>query len=328
MKADIVIGLSYGDEAKGKVTHDLLKRGGYTHCARFNGSNNAGHTIYHKGQKLITHLVPAGVFFNVPSLIGPGCVVNVKSFFQEVEYLEKAGIPASKLIKISHIAHLVTEEHLAEENTESKIGTTRRGIGPAYRDKYARTSKRVDSIPELKDYLVDFHKEIHSDFSNMLLLEGAQGFYLDLHFGEYPFVTSSHCGVAGALLNGVSHKDIRHVFGVIKGYETYVGAKQFEGADPIFAKMREVGNEYGATTGRPRQCNFVEMNGLKKAIQINGVTSLIVNKMDVLKQLNCWKVRYDDEIILDCHNENSFIDCFRNTFPDINIRFSYSPEYI
>lgn len=331
MKTDIVVDLAYGDCGKGKVTHHLLKGGEFTHCIRFNGSNNAGHTIYHKGQKLVTHLIPAGVFFDVRSVIGPGCVINVKSFFEEIEYLEKAGIPARKLIRIARNAHIVTDEHLAEEVGEDKIGTTRRGIGPAYRDKYARTGIRADSMPELVDFLVDFHMEINQKDA-VLLCEGAQGFFLDPHFGDYPYVTSSHCGVAGALLNGISHRSIRNVYGVIKAYETYVGAKKFEGDDPVFKTMRTVGNEFGATTGRPRQCNYIDFTGLDKAININGITHLVVNKMDVLKELNCWKVRYNDGfqegLVVDLFTEEEFKDYFKRTFPELVISFSYSPETV
>lgn len=325
MKSDFVVDLAFGDCGKGKITHQLLQKTTYTHCVRFSGGDNAGHTIFHKGEKLVTHLIPAGIFFNVRSVIGPGCVLNVKSFFKELEYLEKNGISASSLVKVSNITHIVTEDHIREETSESAVGTTRRGIGPCHRDKAARIGIRAESIPELKPFLVDFYDDLHSSDSTVLF-EGAQGFYLDPHFGDYPFVTSSHCTVAAALTNGVSHKSIRKVYGAIKAYETYVGAKQFEGDDPIFKRMREVGNEFGATTGRPRQCNFVNFDGLKKAVDVNGVTDLVINKMDVMKELNCWKIRYNDGLVIDLFTEEEFKNYFLNIFPDVNIIFSYSPE--
>lgn len=329
MKADVVIGLAYGDEAKGKVTHHLLKHDRYDFCCRTSGGANAGHTIYHNGQKLITHLIPAGVFFDVPSLIGPGCFVHPQSFFQEIEYLEKAGIPANSLVKIAHNAHIVTQAHLDEEKGEDKIGTTRRGIGPASRDKAARIGKRAEDIPELKDYLIDFYETIHVPFNDpdrKSLFEGAQGFYLDPHFGDYPYVTSSHCGVASVLLNGVSHRSLNRIYGVTKAYETYVGLAKFEGDDPVFPKMRELGNEYGATTGRPRQCNFLDLDKLMKAVHINGVTDLVINKMDVMRELDCWKVRGELVGVVDLGSEYAFRMHIKSCVKNVNVIFSYSPE--
>ena len=143
MIADIVVGLSYGDEGKGKVTHHLLKSGGYTHCLRFNGGCNAGHTIYHKGKKFVTHHIPAGVFFGVKSIIGRGCVVNLEQFHMEIEELEANGIPAGGLVFIDVGAHIITSNHVEEDVSDKAIGTTKRGNGPAYRDKYSRTGARA-----------------------------------------------------------------------------------------------------------------------------------------------------------------------------------------
>ena len=148
MIADVVIGLSYGDEGKGKVTHHLLKSGEYTHCLRFNGGCNAGHTIYHKGKKFVTHHIPAGVFFGVKSIIGPGCVVNLEQFHSEVEELEANGIQARDLVFIDVGAHIITSDHLEEDGGETAIGTTKRGNGPAYRDKYGRSGIRAGDIPK------------------------------------------------------------------------------------------------------------------------------------------------------------------------------------
>ena len=204
MITDVVIGLSYGDEGKGKVTHHLLKSGEYTHCLRFNGGCNAGHTIYHNGKKFVTHHIPAGVFFGVKSIIGAGCVVNLEQFFSEIEMLEEGGIPTAGLIYVAENAHIITNQHLNEDGTDTNIGTTKQGNGPAYRDKYNRTGMRAQSIPALKDYLVDMYRELHgSIIEPVVLCEGAQGFGLDIDWGDYPYVTSSHCTTAGALLNGI-----------------------------------------------------------------------------------------------------------------------------
>jgi len=295
MYADVVLGLQHGDEAKGKVTHYLSRYKDYTHVLRFNGGCNAGHTIYHNGKKFVTHHIPAGVFFGVKSIIGSGCVVNVTQFFKELRELEEGGLDVEGKIFIAENAHVITEEHIQEENKETKIGTTKRGNGPAYRDKYNRTGILAKQVPVLEKYLINLYEEFHeNDGSIKILCEGAQGFGLDVDWGDYPYVTSSHCTVAGALLNAIPPSWIRDVWGVAKIYETYVGAKQFEPhKSEFFARIREVGDEYGATTGRPRQCNWLNFNELEKAIKINGVNRLVINKMDVLREIDAWTLIRD-----------------------------------
>ena len=310
VNADVVVGLQYGDEAKGKVTHHLCKSKKYTHVLRFNGGCNAGHTIYHEGNKFVTHHIPAGVFFGIKSIIGSGCVVNIDQFFSEIEGLKSAGLDIEGKIFIAKNAHVITDSHISEENSESSIGTTKRGNGPAYRDKYARTGKRAEEVSELEDYLIDLYDEFHTDQPVNILCEGAQGFGLDIDFGNYPYVTSSHCTTAGALLNAIPHDRIGDVWGVAKVYETYVGSKKFEPDDIVFDQIREAGEEYGATTGRPRQCNWLDLDFLQKAININGVTKLVLNKTDVLREIGIWKLVTDERTVaFDGEAEmNSFIE--------------------
>src|ERR1035437_2605801 len=229
MKIDIVIDNSAGDCGKGKVVHSLLKNGQYTHCLRGNGADNCGHTIFHNEKKFITHAIPAGIFFNVKSIIGPGCVLNVKSFLNEMDYLLKNGIDCKDLVKIANNVHIITDEHIIEDSSDTKIGTTKRGVGQAYRDKYSRIGKRAENIPELKYFLCDFYGEMfQSNVDPNILYEGAQGFSLDIDHGVYPYVTSSHTTTAGALLNGIPHTAIRNVYGVNKAYDTYVGLNKFQ----------------------------------------------------------------------------------------------------
>jgi adenylosuccinate synthase len=295
MIADIVVDLQYGDCGKGKVTHHLCKEGDYTHVVRYNGGCNAGHTIFHNGRKFITHHIPAGVFFGVKSIIGPGCVLDIDQFFKEIKELERGGIKTNGLIFIAKNTHIITKAHIAEDRKDSKIGTTKRGNGPAYRDKFARKGIRAEDVRELEPYLIDLYEEFYlNDKSNKIkiLFEGAQGFGLDVDWGEYPYVTSSNCIAAAALANGVPPQAVRNVWGVAKAYETYVGAKDFQGDDPIFDKIQNIGKEFGATTGRKRQVNWMSIKLLKKATQINGVTHLVINKMDVLDEVNSWSV-YD-----------------------------------
>ncbi len=335
MKADIVIGLSYGDEGKGKVTHHLLKAGGYSHCLRFNGGCNAGHTIYHKGKKFVTHHIPAGVFFGIRSIIGPGCVVNLRQFKEEIAHLEANGVRTSGLVFIAQNAHVITDNHLEEDQRESAIGTTKRGNGPAYRDKYDRTGTRAEDVPELKNspYLIDLYTEFfHGMVDPWVLCEGAQGFGLDIDWGDYPFVTSSHCTTAGALLNCIPPQAVRRVFGVTKAYDTYVGSKEFHGRGRVFDLLQQVGVEYGATTGRPRQCNWLDVRMLRKAIIINGVTDLVINKVDVLREVGKWNLRSytDDRIFIQTGNEQAWKQYLKKYLEDtgVNIIFSESPERI
>tara|TARA_R110002110_G_scaffold26606_1_gene97562 strand:+ start:7406 stop:8392 length:987 start_codon:yes stop_codon:yes gene_type:complete len=304
MIVDIIVDLQYGDCGKGKITHFLCKEHKYTHVVRYNGGCNAGHTIYHEGEKFVTHHIPAGVFFGVKSIIGPGCVVNTEKFMQELEMLESKGISARNLVKIAKNTHIITRNHLNEDGLDTKIGTTKRGNGPAYRDKYDRNGVRAEDVPQLSEFLIDFYEEMHQE-GVIALFEGAQGFGLDVDWGDYPYVTSSHCTAAGALLNGIPPQAVRNVWGVAKAYETYVGTKNFQGEDPVFDEICEVGQEYGATTGRKRQVNWFDWNLFHKAFNINGVTHLVINKMDVLREVDAWKVKKGDEIY-DLGAENMF----------------------
>ena len=289
MIADVVVDLQYGDCGKGKVAHALCRENDYSHVIRYNGGCNAGHTIYHNGKKFVTHHIPCGVFFGIKSIIGPGCVVHVDTFLKELEELNNAGIDTDGLIFVSDNAHLITDFHRAEDSTDTAIGTTKRGNGPAYRDKYGRKGVRALEDPRLAPYIINLYYELYEDSENVeILFEGAQGFGLDIDWGDYPFVTSSHCTVGSALLNGVPAKAIRDVWGVAKIYETYVGAKEFEGEDEIFEKIRKLGQEFGATTGRPRQINWLDYDLLKMASRINGVNKLVINKMDVMEEANKW----------------------------------------
>ena len=298
MIADIVVDLQYGDCGKGKVTHHLCKNNDYTHVIRYNGGCNAGHTIYHNGRKIITHHIPAGIFFGIKSIIGPGCVIEPHQFFKEIRDLEEANIQARNFIYIAKNTHVITRSHLREDQTDNTIGTTKRGNGPAYRDKYGRTGKKANEITSLKQHIIDIYDELHDDKKEVkILFEGAQGFGLDIDWGDYPYVTSSHCTTASALLNGVPPQAVRDVWGVAKVYETYVGAKKFEPNDKIFSKIREIGQEYGATTGRPRQCNWMNWNLLEKAVKINGVTDLVFNKVDILEEINEFKIIKNKEIL-------------------------------
>jgi len=329
MIADIVIGMSYGDEGKGKVTHHLLKIQEYTHCIRFNGGCNAGHTIYHNGNKFVTHHIPAGVFFGIKSIIGNGCVVNLDVFNSEIRALHKAGIQTKGNIFISENAHIITSEHIEEDSKDKKIGTTGQGNGPAYRDKYSRTGVLAKNHPDLihSGYLINLYEELHENDKVVALFEGAQGFGLDIDWGDYPYVTSSHCTVAGALLNGLPYNAVRNVWGVAKAYDTYVGNKKFEGSSYSFDKIRNLGHEFGSTTGRPRQCNWLDIDLINKSATINGVTKIVINKVDILRKAKVWAVLKNNKPVY-FDNEKEWTTFIRNNVNCKNIIFSYSPERI
>jgi adenylosuccinate synthase len=296
IKIDLVIGLAHGDEGKGKICHGLLAKKHYTHCLRFGGGGNAGHTIYHEGKKFVTHLIPSGVFHGIRSVIGPGCVASTSKLLEEVKYLED-NLGKKINVGIANNVHLVTEEHLTEDSSDTRIGTTKTGNGPAYSAKYSRKGVRASTDPLLQNYLTDMYEEFYGDQPVRILAEGAQSFNLDIDWGDYPYVTSSHCGIGGVLNNGFHHKHIRNVYGVVKAYDTYVGAKSFQPAGEVFNRIQEAGQEFGATTGRKRQVNWLNWNIIERGIRMNGVTTLIVNKGDILDQVAEWAILYNDEVI-------------------------------
>lgn len=309
---DAVVGLAFGDESKGAVIYELSKKPEYNVVLKTGGGSNCGHTIYHNNKKYVTHLIPTGVFHKKICIIGSECVINIKKLFQEIENLEKDGINVRDHLLISKDCHIVTEDHIKEEISESKIGSTRQGIGPCVRDKYSRIGVRAETCEELSDFVIDLYEFFQEDEFG-ILCECSQGFYLDISLGDYPFVTSGHTTVAGALLNCLPWNKVRKVYGVCKAYDTYVGSKQFQPDDEIFNELQELGQERGSTTGRKRQCNWLNLDNLIKAVNVNVITHLIISKMDILKQLNekhdnkYWNVIFNGEID-NFQSEEDFID--------------------
>jgi adenylosuccinate synthase len=297
-KVDVIIGLQHGDEAKAKCAYSICQQNKnyYNYVVRFNGGPNAGHTIYHQGKKFVTHQVPVGVFFDIPSIIGPCSVVDLGKLEKEVDELSKfLGKDISNLILIDKRAHMITSSHIESDSDGSTIGSTKSGIAYAYGDKYLRNGIRYESSV-YGFTCIDTYKLFHEDKVN-LLFEGAQGWGLDIDFGDYPYVTSSHCGIAGVIASGINHHMIGTVYGIAKIYETYVGSKEFQPLEnDELPKFQEVGQEIGSTTGRKRQCNYLNLDTLIPAIKINGVTNIIFNKIDIVQQLNIFKLIYKNEI--------------------------------
>jgi adenylosuccinate synthase len=333
--ADVIVDLQAGDTGKGKVAHALAKD--YDLILRYNGGSNAGHTVYHDGKKVVTHLVPIGVLFGIPSVIGFGCVVNLKKLEEEIKELNKAGFNTDGLIFVDERCHLVLDKHIEEDSSDSKIGTTRQGIGPTYRDKYNRTGMRMKDLgiqPSSLFHVVDIYDLLHSERHNWrILCEGAQGFQIDIDWGDYPYVTSSHCTIGSAVLNGIPPQKIQKVIGTMKAYETYSGFKTTfqDENDPILQKIQEVGGEVGATTGRKRKVRWLDLDGVIKAININGVTDLIINKADILQEVGVFRYVYEDKL-RECNTLNEMISEVRNILYDVsqvkNIIWSMTPNGI
>jgi len=287
--ADVVVGLAWGDEAKGKITAQLAATratdGGqfYDYVARWAGGNNAGHTVWVDGEKFKTHLVPSGVFYGVKSVVGPGCVLHPESFYAELSYLEDNGFDSS-LVKVSPKCHIVTDEHLEFDraNLAKKLGTTGRGIAPSYSAKFARTGVLAkDVLPPRLLW--------NEQLSGNILCEGAQGIWLDIDHGLYPYVTSSTTLPYGACSVGFPPQKIRRVWGAAKIYDTKSGEDpRFPETllnDPALLNVANLGQEFGVTTGRRRKVNWLNLNMLIDAVNLSGTTNLVVSKCDVLDEL-------------------------------------------
>ena len=332
-KVDVLLGLQWGDEGKGKVVDVLTPR--YDVIARFQGGPNAGHTLEFNGEKYVLRSIPSGIFQGGKiNIIGNGVVLAPNLFMAEAQELEKSGHDLKRRLHISKKAHLIMPTHRVLDAAyeaakgSGKVGTTGKGIGPAYTDKISRNGLRVGDIFDgfaekyaahkarheailqsmhYTDYditeaeqrwmeginymrqfeIVDSEHEINHllQTGKSILCEGAQGTMLDIDFGSYPFVTSSNTITAGACTGlGIGPNKIGHVYGIMKAYCTRVGAGPFptELFDETGKKIRDLGHEYGAVTGRERRCGWIDLVALRYSIMINGVTQLIMMKSDVL----------------------------------------------
>ena len=305
---DIVLGCSFGDEGKGKVVYSLLNSNNYNLCVRFNGSGNAGHTIYlNNDTKVVVHQLPVGILKSgVYNLISSDCLINIKKLKEEIDYVKSFNIDITGRLFISKACHIITDECIEYDKQNNKIGTTGSGIGPTYSQKMLRQGKRVqdcsDLFTELGVEIVDMRKFWQSDFVKNtihdILLEGAQGFELDINWtNHYPYCTSSTCTVAGAINTGISIKSIRNIYGISKIYDTYVGNMEFEpkNNDELLL-IGKLGHEFGATTGRKRQCNYLNLDTLKEALMINQCNKCIINKTDILEEANTFKLYHNSEL--------------------------------
>ncbi len=342
MSVTIVVGAQWGDEGKGKIV-DVLSAD-IDIVARYQGGANAGHTLVHEGKKTVLHLIPSGILRDgVQCVIGNGVVVDPVALRDEITMLEQAGVSVQGRLFISHKAHLIMPYHklldqVRERSSDAAIGTTGRGIGPAYIDKYSRVGIRVVDLLDRQGFeaklranleekntllervygatMMDVEKIVaeYLEFDSYIdpyvtdtthylntalaenkriLAEGAQGALLDVDHGTYPFVTSSNPTSGGACTGlGLPPTSVKRIVGLVKAYSTRVGNGPFptELHDAEGEKLRSVGAEFGATTGRPRRCGWLDLMALKYSVMVNGISEIALTKMDVLSSFEKLKV--------------------------------------
>lgn len=350
MKNLVIIGAQWGDEGKGKIVDFFAKN--YKHVVRFHGGHNAGHTLWVNGKKTVLHLIPSGVLHkNTNCYIGSGVVVSLSALLKEIEGLKENNVTLKDRFFIAENCPLILNVHaLVDKASEerksgaSKIGTTGRGIGPAYEDNVGRRTIRIHHLfesvleqrlediisyyktaypeskeiqalkvktelkellekrEEIKDYISDVPSKLFElkQKNIPILFEGAQGAMLDVSFGTYPYVTSSHCIASqSASGSGLGMSEGYNVIGVAKAYCTRVGSGPFptEQDNEVGQEIRDLGSEYGASTGRPRRCGWFDIPALRRAIQINGITELAITKMDILDKFEEIEVctHYEDK---------------------------------
>lgn len=348
---DVLLGLQWGDEGKGKIVDFLAKK--YDIIARFQGGPNAGHTLYLGDKKVVLHTIPSGVFHpNLLNVIGNGVVIDPVSFQIECEEIKSLGVDLEAVLLISERAHLILPTHKALDRAnelakgKNKIGSTLKGIGPTYMDKTGRNGLRVgdilqpdfterynalkekhftmlkqmDALEDISEWENEFFKSVDQlrkykiiaveywlneqiTKGMKVLAEGAQGTMLDIDFGTYPFVTSSNTITAGLCTGlGIAPKWVGKVYGITKAYCTRVGGGPFptELNNAEGEQLRKLGNEFGATTGRPRRCGWIDLVALNYACMINGVTDLIITKADVLDGMDfvdvCEEYKINNEL--------------------------------
>ena len=375
MKVDVLLGLQWGDEGKGKLVDFITPN--YDIIARFQGGANAGHTLIFDGKKHVLHLIPSGIFRdNCINIIGSGVVIDPIALVEEIKLLESHGVNVKPKLKISNKAHLILPTHRVLDKVseldkgDKKIGSTLKGIGPTYMDKTGRNGVRMGdifnnlkekySVLKEKHFLImerhkttlewlDLYSQIEKEellwfesieylkqidfidseyFINKalkerktILAEGAQGSLLDVDYGTYPFVTSSNTTISGVISGlGVSPHSIGSVTGIFKAYTTRVGSGPFptELDNEVGEKMRQIGQEFGATTGRSRRCGWLDLPALKYSCMINGVTELNIMKLDVLSHFETIKV---------CVGYNYRGEVYKDTIPfdlsDLDIELIY-----
>ena len=314
---DICCGLSWGDEGKGKIVSDLLNKYKYDWVCRWNGGSNAGHTIYMNDKKYATHIIPAGIFHNIPCFIGPECFINYNALISEMEYLKNNGFDISKIF-FSKRAHVVSNEHINEDcnSYKKQQGSTGMGIAPCAKDKYARRGRRIED-DENFPYKDNIWYDDDIPLNGNILCEGSQGFWLDINYGNYPYVTSATTLPYGACSLGFPPCKIRNIYGAVKVYDTRVGVdpnfshKDSINSNEILEQIADIGEEYGTTTKRKRKVEWLNMDKLVFAINTSGSNIIIFSKIDILDKVGKYKYIYNNEHIETYSNEQFQCDIYK-----------------
>jgi len=367
---DVVLGVSYGDEAKSKSAFDLLKTHSHNLCVKFNGGPNAGNTIYIENppdnntsnnntsnnniqqdnnnipnnnptyKKMVLHMLPIGMAKpDVYNLISSDCVIDIEKLKKELEYVKSYGIDITGRIFISKSCHIITNDNINYDIEHNLVGSTSSGIGPTYANKMLRIGKRVedyvDQFKAMGVQVVDMRKFWYSDFiktNNIkgVLIQGSQGFELDINWcGSYPYCTSSTCTLGGAINTGFPLNTLRNVYGIAKIYDTYVGSMEFQPPnDNALNIIGDHGHEFGSTTGRRRQCNYLNLDALKEGLLINNCNICIINKVDIVADLGIFKLYHNGGLkAFDTLNDMKNYILQELNFID-EVVFSYSPYTI
>ncbi len=321
-KQTILVGLQHGDEGKGKISKCLSDINDYDCYVRYNGGPNAGHTIYNNNEKIVLHQIPCGILKNKPCLISTDCVVDIEKLTNEIKTLESIDINVKNNLYISNMCHIITKESINEDISNNRVGTTCSGIGQTYSKRVLRTGDKIQINENLYKLVEPF--EFLENYNN-IFFEGAQGFELDINYGDYPYVTSSSCISQAIFRNGGDMCIKPNVYGVCKIYDTYVGSKEFgDKNDTDLIKLGEIGEECGATTGRKRKCNWLNLKKLMIACKINKVSTIYINKCDIIQKLNVYKLYNLENKLITFDNYNDMKQYIENILNNYNTIFSGS----
>ena len=344
---DVVVDLQYGDCGKGKVVKYLAETNKYQYCFKMIGGANAGHTIYHNGIKHVGHQVPSVMILNtlpeyedtpIKCVIGPNCFIDLEKLNNELTNLETITKKSLRQhMYLAHNAHITLPKHIEDDKSNDMSGSTHCGIRPTARDKYNRCGARVIDIADIGGQIhgctvvntFDLLNNNNTTRQDNVLFEGSQGFWLDINWGKYPYITSSDCTVASVISSGMPFSRITNIYGVAKIYETYVGSNKFQTDDPWLLELQKEGEEFGATTGRQRQCNWLNLDHLRQAVIQNDVSVLVFNKCDILEKVGQYKLYHNQNLIEfeDFNNmKNYIIEWVNDITIDINVKFSYSKD--
>jgi adenylosuccinate synthase len=295
MNRTAIIGVAFGDEAKSRITNHLASN--HRYVVRFNGSSNSGHTFYYKQKKIVRHVLPSANFaIDNYAFLSQNMVINPDDLFKELKETQEMFPHCANRIIVDPNAFVITKEHLEEDKQNvARIGSTGKGVGVAYRDKIYRKGTRIADLIKDNNEIILALKELGIQFKtafsmrdeflrSSILFEGAQSVLLDINFGTYPYVTSSECSLGGIFNSGFADFMPDTVYGIFKAYSTRVGNGPFP--TELFGEeaehLRKIGNEYGATTGRPRRVGWLDLPALDYAIKVGGITELVISKLDIL----------------------------------------------